>query len=88
MFSIFILSLFFYFGISFKCPNYKDIQNPKLSKDFDIDKYKGTYYELALHNYTQPSICGCMRSNKTIINNNYIYDNFTLVCPLFSVVKK
>jgi hypothetical protein len=87
LFKFFIVNLLFILIYCFKCPNYKDIQDPDLTKNFDINCYQGTYYELALHDYTQPSICGCMRSDKKIINNTYIHDNFTMVCPRYKDVK-
>jgi hypothetical protein len=41
----------------------------------------GDYYELSYHDYTQPTICGCMTSRKTMNSQTKINDNFTIRCP-------
>ena len=68
-----------------RCPAPLTIQDPTLAKNFQLSQFVGpAYYELALHDYTQPSICGCMRSVKNVELTNegsYIHDNFTMVCP-------
>ena len=68
-----------------RCPAPLDIQDPSLAETFSMEQFLADglpYYELALHDYTQPSICGCMRSVKTwSVEKTYIHDNFTMVCP-------
>ena len=50
-----------------RCPKPTLIQDPSLAAYFNIEQFVGKpYYELALHDYTQPSICGCMRSVKSV----------------------
>jgi hypothetical protein len=68
--------------IAYQCPNPTSIQDSSLASNFNINQFVGPepYYELALHDYTQPSICGCMRSVKSIVGNE-ILDNFTMACP-------
>lgn len=63
-----------------KCPNPKDIQDPKVAATFKMEHFLGTYYEIAYHDYTQPQkVCGCQRSVKTF-KDNKIYDDFSLNC--------
>ena len=71
---------------SYPCPDPRSIQDPSLATTFNLTQFLGDgqpYYELALHDYTQPDVCGCMRSVKTMpyANATWIHDNFTMVCP-------
>jgi hypothetical protein len=51
------------------CPAVSDIQSAYVSKNFDVHKMQGTYYELAYHDKTQPSLtCGCERSVKWFVD--------------------
>ena len=47
-----------------------------------MEHFKGVYYEIAYHDYTQPGgICGCNRANKSFDKtNNQVDDDFTLNC--------
>ena len=67
------------------CPASWEIQNPKVPKNFDMNKFIGTYYELGLHDYTQYPTCpklSCIRSQKefTDVGNQQIRDTFTINC--------
>ena len=69
------------------CPASHEIQQPKVAKEFDIKKLVGTYYELALHDYTQYPTClkpSCITSYKefTDVGTGYqqIKDTFTIEC--------
>jgi hypothetical protein len=63
-----------------RCPT-TPLQDPDLAARFDISSFLGLYYELALHDYTQPKICGCQTSNKTLASSTKLDDDFVLVCP-------
>lgn len=69
------------------CPHPLSIQDPTLAKSFNVTKFIGApYYELAKHDYTQPGICGCQRSVKSVAvypegQGQYLRDNFTMLCP-------
>lgn len=68
----------------YSCPDLRDIQDQGLAQAFNLTKFvgKSPYYELGVHDCTQPSTCGCMRSFKSFTSSPTIYnDNFTLVCP-------
>lgn len=69
--------------MGFPCPTPEQIQDPDLPGTFSLDKFIGNtpYYELALHDYTQPMTSGCTRSNKTLTSAKVIEDNFTMVVP-------
>eukprot|EP00612_Vaucheria_litorea_P005914 CAMPEP_0171460566 /NCGR_PEP_ID=MMETSP0945-20130129/5382_1 /TAXON_ID=109269 /ORGANISM="Vaucheria litorea, Strain CCMP2940" /LENGTH=250 /DNA_ID=CAMNT_0011986777 /DNA_START=284 /DNA_END=1033 /DNA_ORIENTATION=+ len=61
------------------CPSYDQIKGPSVL-NFDIDKYMGIWYEMAYHDWTQYSICGCTRFNMTR-RATTIEDMFTTQCP-------
>ncbi len=51
------------------CPAPWELQSDLVKKSFNLTKFQGTYYELALHDYTQYPICpspSCMRSHKVV----------------------
>jgi len=51
-----------------KCPTLHEFQAAHVATDFDLDEYKGFYYEMAFHDYFQ-AMCPaatCVNSNKTI----------------------
>ena len=67
------------------------MQSDLVKKSFNLTKFQGTYYELALHDYTQYPICPsptCMRSHKVIdyklqqINDTGNLDCFGKVFPI------
>ena len=83
---MFAILLFVVAVSAFPCPSPLSIQDPNLASAFNLSQFLGAglpYYELALHDYTQPSLCGCMRSAKTlpVPGAAYIHDNFTMICP-------
>ncbi|KAG5186675.1 hypothetical protein JKP88DRAFT_207382 [Tribonema minus] len=61
------------------CPKYDEVKGPSVAA-FDMDKYMGVWYELAYHDWTQYSICGCTRFNMTR-RATTIEDMFTTQCP-------
>ena len=67
------------------CPGYWETQRPGVAENFNIEKLVGTYYELALHDYTQYPTCpkpSCIRSHKEWTDDakTTIKDTFTLGC--------
>eukprot|EP00756_Hemistasia_phaeocysticola_P017988 Hpha_TRINITY_DN15567_c0_g1::TRINITY_DN15567_c0_g1_i3::g.106562::m.106562 len=69
------------------CPAYFETQNPKVATGFNISKMPGTFYEQALHDYTQYPTCpspSCIRSVKefTPVGDGHmqIKDSFSLEC--------
>merc|ERR1719273_942798 len=87
-----IATLFFYdlaraeFNFT-TCPASHEIMQENVAKNFDMTKFVGTYYELALHDYTQFPTCpkvGCIRSQKEFTDvgdgKSQIKDTFTLGC--------
>jgi hypothetical protein len=72
-----------------KCPNFHELQNPRVASNFNLTKFIGLYYELAFHDYTQFPTCpknSCTTSNKKLSDLNLpngqkqITDTFTLGC--------
>ena len=72
------------------CPSFNEVQAPKVASQFSMRHLAGTYYELALHDYTQFPTCpkpSCIRSIKSIVpgvaspsGGAQIVDRFTLSC--------
>lgn len=69
------------------CPAYWEVQNWKVPAFFNMSKMVGTFYELALHDYTQYPTCpslDCIRSQKKFTNVGdgkfQLKDTFTLTC--------
>ena len=69
------------------CPASHEIMAEKVAKTFDMNKFVGTYYEQALHDYTQYPTCprvSCIRSQKEFTDagdgKSQIKDTFTLGC--------
>ena len=69
------------------CPAFYEVQNEKVAKNFDVTKLVGTYYEQALHDYTQYPTCpsiSCIRSHKEFTDvgdgKSQIHDTFSLHC--------
>jgi len=85
---IITLALFANSGFAEKCPT-APLQDPELASYFNIDQFLGHYYELSLHDYTQPTICGCTTSNKTLEDNDVVIDDaFLMICPKPSINPK
>merc|ERR1719238_608118 len=70
------------------CPAWYELQAPNM-KNFNMEKFPGTYYELAFHDRTQyptcPSKPACIRSQKSWVadvedGHSQIKDEFTLGC--------
>jgi hypothetical protein len=85
---LFLVAAVTSFVTSGGCPKPLDVQNPTLAASFDLNKFIGVnnepYYELALHDNTQPKECSCMRSVKALSPDPaapYLMDNFTMACP-------
>ncbi|KAJ3270233.1 hypothetical protein HDV01_000450 [Terramyces sp. JEL0728] len=67
--------------ILLKCPNPSDIQSDYVKSQFDLSKFADgrMYYEIAYKDITQPRICDCITSNKTI-GAGQLRDAFSLRC--------
>lgn len=67
-----------------KCPSPWELQSDEVKQNFDLKKLEGSYYELALHDYTQYPICPnpkCIRSHKVLDPQlKQVNDTFNLVC--------
>ena len=68
-----------------RCPEPTAIQDADFAQKWNLTQFLGpAYYELALHDYTQPAMCGCTRSVKSLGLSDegiYLHDNFTFICP-------
>ena len=70
------------------CPAYWELQDAEKMAKFDLDKFVGTYYELAFHDRTQYPTCpepSCVRTVKSWNpavgdGKQQIIDEFTLGC--------
>lgn len=76
------------------CPEQSSIvvSRPDRQKNFSLEAFFGTYYQLQYHDNTQPQFMSCMQSIKSSINATRYKDlfslhldvvNFTSVCDLF-----
>ncbi len=67
-----------------RCPAAWELQSDTVKRSFNLTKFQGTYYELALHDYTQHPICPsptCMRSHKVVdYKLQQVNDTFDLNC--------
>lgn len=55
-----IITLLFTLVSAEKCPAPQSIQSDAVKNTFNITQFLGTYYEIAYHDYTQPTgVCGC-----------------------------
>ncbi len=67
-----------------RCPHPLEIQSDAVKRGFNLTKFVGDYYELALHDYTQYPICPsprCMSSHKTFDRRlNQVNDTFYIRC--------
>ncbi|CAM9608471.1 unnamed protein product [Phaeothamnion confervicola] len=61
------------------CPTYEQVKSATVD-GFDVNRYMGVWYELAYHDWTQVSICGCTRFNMTL-RGQHVEDMFTTKCP-------
>ncbi len=66
------------------CPAPWELQSDLVKKSFNLTKFQGTYYELALHDYTQYPVCpspSCMRSHKVVdYKLQQVNDTFDITC--------
>jgi len=62
-----------------RCPSYDEVRSSRMPA-FEVDKYLGTWYELAFHDITQFNGCGCTQFNMTR-HGLVIEDMFTVTCP-------
>lgn len=66
------------------CPAAWELQSDFVKKSFNLTKFQGTYYELALHDYTQYPVCPspkCVRSHKVAdFRLKQVNDTFDLDC--------
>ncbi|XP_013398787.1 uncharacterized protein LOC106165222 [Lingula anatina] len=68
-------------GYNHTCPKVHDIQSSYVTNQFNLTKFQGIWYEVAYHDYTQPKLCRCQRSNKHYSpENKKIYDYGSLYC--------
>lgn len=67
-----------------KCPAPWELQSDAVRQNFSLDKFAGSYYELALHDWTQYPICPspkCVHSHKVVdYQQKMVNDTFTMVC--------
>lgn len=67
-----------------KCPASWELQSDVVKKSFNLTKFQGTYYELALHDYTQKPLCpdpSCIRSHKVVdYRLQQVNETFNLEC--------
>ena len=67
-----------------KCPHPWELQSDTVKQSFDLKKLEGSYYELAMHDFTQYPICPkprCVRSHKVLdLQLKQVNDSFDLVC--------
>ena len=67
-----------------KCPAAWELQSDFVKRNFSLKKFEGTYYEVALHDYTQYPICPspkCIRSHKIVdYSLKQVNDSFDLQC--------
>ena len=68
------------------CPNPDEIQSWYVQNFYSEHNHVGLYYELAYKDVTQPRICKCITSNKTLSskdnnnNNRVLNDDFGIQC--------
>ena len=69
-------------AIGKKCPDQKSIQQ-YAPEEFNIDQFMGKnpYYEIAYHDHTQPEICGCQVSRKSLETSTKMLDDSQIQCP-------
>merc|ERR1719491_396050 len=78
-------------GCPSKCPDPTSIQTSWVKENFSLDRFWGTFYELAFHDNTQPKFMSCQRSVKSLnhagtsykdLFSLHIVGNTTAVCDL------
>jgi hypothetical protein len=61
-------------GFGARCPAPLIVDSSHSLKAFNLSLFTGpppgaVYYEPALHDYTQPNVCGCQRSEKVLLKD-------------------
>ena len=68
-------------GTRLSCPSPEQLQSEWIQSNFNESKMEGFWYELAMKDITQPRLCKCSTSNKTVRTDlSTIYDTFTIEC--------
>ena len=62
------------------CPTIDELQSPYVKNYYSEFKHQGLYYEIAFKDVTQPRICKCITSNKTMISKERLQDDFYIQC--------
>jgi hypothetical protein len=62
------------------CPTPDELQSPFVKHAYLEEKHQGFYYELAFKDVTEPRICKCVTSNKTMTSENTLQDDFSIQC--------
>ena len=64
-----------------RCPSPESLQSAFIKSNFNVSLMQNLYYELAFHDITQPRICQCQTSNKTLsVDHSVLYDDFRIQC--------
>jgi hypothetical protein len=61
------------------CPSPDMLQSDFVKTSFKASKMEGLWYELAMKDITQPRICSCQTSNKTL-HQKTLHDEFRIEC--------
>eukprot|EP00475_Leptophrys_vorax_P008402 TRINITY_DN15431_c0_g1_i1.p1 TRINITY_DN15431_c0_g1~~TRINITY_DN15431_c0_g1_i1.p1 ORF type:complete len:219 (-),score=51.20 TRINITY_DN15431_c0_g1_i1:138-794(-) len=61
------------------CPD-ATVRSNYVINNFDLNRFKGTYYELAYKDVTQPRFCDCIRTTKNPYSANQFRDYFIIRC--------
>ena len=69
-------------SIPTKCPEPEDIQSWFVKNLYNEDQHTGLYYEIAFKDVTQPRICKCITSTKSLSkpNKDLLIDDFGIQC--------
>jgi len=65
------------------CPTSEELQTNAVKVHFDESKMGGFWYELAMKDITQPRMCSCQTSEKSVsLTDMEIIDDFTIQCTI------
>lgn len=68
-------------GLPAKCPTPAELQSTFVKSYFDDSKMNGFWYELAMKDATQPRMCKCQTSEKSLDHKiNQLNDGFRIQC--------
>jgi hypothetical protein len=62
------------------CPEPEDLQSWFVKHAYSEENHIGFYYETAFKDVTQPRVCKCITSNKTLISKDVLQDDFNVQC--------